>query len=194
MTSAPPPTDPEIRAVGQAAVSLLRDVEAGRVAPADLDAQLEAECRRLVGGVVGEGDPLWPLQVDVARGVLATGGVPADELAEWLAVARRREGQVEPAPIAQAQPIVEMPPVPVVSLPSSTETAEEAAPEPEVPPTPTGPQEIGQTTSAQRRFKVEPGGYAPPGATNPALSRLISDRRRPVTQIRTDSDILGEQR
>lgn len=186
------PTDPQVAV--NAAYDIAADLADGTLPPADLDAELERECRKLFGCVIGEGDPLFPVQVDACRGVLAAGGIPADELAEWLAVARRREGQVEPTPIAEAQPIVEMPPVPVVSLPSSTETVEEAAPEPEVPPTPSGPQEVGQTTSAQRRFKVEPGGYAPPGATNPLLSRSISDRRRPITQIRTDSDILGDQR
>lgn len=35
------------------------------------------------------GDALWPLQLDVCRAVLAAGGIPPDELAEWLAVARR---------------------------------------------------------------------------------------------------------
>ena len=48
-----------------------------------------AECSTLLGNVTGPDDPLWPLQVEVCRAVLAAGGIPADELSEWLAVARR---------------------------------------------------------------------------------------------------------
>jgi hypothetical protein len=33
---------------------------------------------------------MWEVQVEVARAVLATGGIPADELSEWLAVARQQ--------------------------------------------------------------------------------------------------------
>ena len=48
------------------------------------------KCRELFGTVVGDGDPLWDLHRDIARQVLALDGVPADELSEWLAVARQR--------------------------------------------------------------------------------------------------------
>jgi len=71
------------------AMSIADDVAAGRLSPTDLDATLAAECRALVGSVVGPSDPLWSVQVDIARGVLAAGGLPPGELAEWTAVARR---------------------------------------------------------------------------------------------------------
>lgn len=74
----------------KAATSVARDAAEGRLNPATLEAQLETELRALVGVVAGPADPLFALQVDIARGVLAAGGIPAAELAEWLAVARRR--------------------------------------------------------------------------------------------------------
>ena len=50
------------------------------------------ECRDLFGVVDGPNDALWSLHVGIARQVLALGGVPADELSEWIAVARSRTG------------------------------------------------------------------------------------------------------
>lgn len=91
-----------------AAMSIAEDVAEGRLAPDDLEAQLETELRALVGTVVGESDPLFALHVDIARGVLAVGGVPTDELAEWLAVARHRAGES----VSQPEPD-ETPPKPV---------------------------------------------------------------------------------
>jgi len=55
-----------------------------------LQEQAVAECRELFGTVAGPGDALWELQVKVARDVLAQKGISADELTEWLAVARQR--------------------------------------------------------------------------------------------------------
>ena len=75
-----------------AAMSIAEDIAEGRVQPADLDAQALTECRSLFGRVAGPGDPLWELHVDVARQVLAVGGVPAGELAEWAAVQAAAEG------------------------------------------------------------------------------------------------------
>lgn len=78
----------------KAAMAIAKDAAEGKVDPATLDAQLAAKCRELFGAVVGPDDPLWPLHVDVARAVLAAGGIPADELSEWLAVAKNRaEGE-----------------------------------------------------------------------------------------------------
>ncbi|SON63377.1 hypothetical protein MSIMFI_04907 [Mycobacterium simulans] len=78
----------------KAAMSIAKDVtaaaEQGRFDPADLNAELVVTCRELFGTVAGEGDPLWPLHVDIARQVLALDGVSADELSEWLAVLQRR--------------------------------------------------------------------------------------------------------
>ncbi|OBC03353.1 hypothetical protein A5784_14030 [Mycobacterium sp. 852013-50091_SCH5140682] len=76
-----------------AAMSLAEDIATGRLDPAALDAAAVAEARALFGRVEGPDDPLWELHVDIARQVLAVGGgLPADELAEWLAVTRAAEG------------------------------------------------------------------------------------------------------
>lgn len=76
-----------------AAMSLAEDIATGRLDPAALDAAAVAEARALFGRVEGADDPLWELHVDIARQVLAVGGgLPADELAEWLAVTRAAEG------------------------------------------------------------------------------------------------------
>lgn len=83
----------------KAAMSVARDVAEGRVSPAQLEAAVVEECRAIIGTVAGPDDPLWPLQLDVARQVLASGGVPADELAEWLAVMRAAQG---PEPVVVA--------------------------------------------------------------------------------------------
>ncbi|ORA38092.1 flagellar hook-length control protein [Mycobacterium aquaticum] len=85
-----------------AAMSLAEDIATGRLDPAALDAAAAAEARALFARVEGPDDPLWELHVDVARQVLAVGGgIPAGELAEWLAVTRAAEG-VEAEPDADA--------------------------------------------------------------------------------------------
>jgi hypothetical protein len=73
----------------RAAASVARDAAEGRLSPAALQQQSVAECRELFGTVAGPGDPLWELHVEVCRAVLAQRGIPADELTEWLAVARQ---------------------------------------------------------------------------------------------------------
>lgn len=72
----------------KATMSVARDLAEGNLDAADLDATAVAEAASLFATVVGPSDPVWPAQVDVARRVLALGGVPVDELAEWLAVAQ----------------------------------------------------------------------------------------------------------
>lgn len=96
------------RAAIEAAMSVADDVAAGRLPPADLDQTLATECRALVGNVVGPSDPLWSVQVDIARGVLAAGGIPPGELTEWLAVARRL-AESDPAPADAAPPDADQP-------------------------------------------------------------------------------------
>lgn len=82
----------------KAAMSVAKDVAEGRMDPAELDAVAVAECRELFARVEGPDDPLWELHVDVARQVLGLDGIPVDELAEWLAVARQAQGiEAEPA-------------------------------------------------------------------------------------------------
>ncbi|MCV7377947.1 hypothetical protein BST11_21050 [Mycobacterium alsense] len=80
------------RDVIDAAMSVAEDVAESRLDPTQLNQAVADECKASFGSVVGEDDPLWPLHIDVARQVLAVGGLSADELSEWLAVARLRAG------------------------------------------------------------------------------------------------------
>lgn len=61
----------------------------------DLAVVAADECRELFAAVVGPGDPLWPLHIEVTRQVLAADGIPAGELTEWLAVALHSAGRVD---------------------------------------------------------------------------------------------------
>lgn len=79
-----------------AALTLAEDVTSGKVDPSELDVELVDRCRELFGIVVGPDDPLFELQRDVARQVLATGGLSVAEMQEWEAVLQRRTGAVEP--------------------------------------------------------------------------------------------------
>ncbi|WKG01393.1 flagellar hook-length control protein [Mycolicibacterium sp. HK-90] len=145
------------------AMSIADDVAEGRLSPATLEAQLQTELRALVGTVIGEGDPLFALQVEIARGVLAVGGVPADELAEWLAVARHRAGE----PVSQPDPD-QTPPEPV-SLPTVALIAESVEPEavtdvPAEPVTEAAPV-------VPLRLATPSGGYDPLRGWNPGGTR-----------------------
>jgi hypothetical protein len=84
----------------RAAMAIARDIAEGRMDPADLAAVTAAEQREAFGRVAGPDDALWPLHVEVARQVLAAGGIPVDELAEWVAVFRAAAGE----PAVEAQP------------------------------------------------------------------------------------------
>jgi hypothetical protein len=77
-----------------AASDTLRDIETGALTPAEVERRATDACRELFGLVgSGPGDPLWELHRDITRQYLAAGGVSANELAEWLAVQRRREAE-----------------------------------------------------------------------------------------------------
>lgn len=88
------------RDVIDAAMSVAEDVVESRLDPTQLNQAVADECKALFGTVIGDDDPLWPLHIDVARQVLAVGGLSADELSEWLAVARSRAGE----PLSASQP------------------------------------------------------------------------------------------
>ena len=79
----------------KSAAAVALDAAEGRLSSADLDQAVADECRGLLGVVAGPEDSLWPLQVDIARQVLAAGGLSATEVAEWAAVLRRRVGDAE---------------------------------------------------------------------------------------------------
>lgn len=88
----------------KAAASVARDAAEGRLSPGTMEQQLVTELRELVGVVVGPDDPLWGLQIEVARGVLAAGGIGHQEVSEWAAVLRRRAGEASDAPEPVSQP------------------------------------------------------------------------------------------
>lgn len=102
----------------EAAMSVADDVAQGRLDPATLEQQAVTELRELFAVVVGPDDPLWPVQLDVARGVLAAGGLDASELSEWAAVARRRENPEAAEALSAVVSIVgtDTPPEPVSSV------------------------------------------------------------------------------
>lgn len=70
----------------KAAMGVARDVAEGRLSPADLERQAAVEARAMFGTVIGPADALWGVQVEVARQVVALGGMSAAELAEWAVV------------------------------------------------------------------------------------------------------------
>lgn len=84
------------RGAVDAAISIADDVTSGQLAPEDLDQVATDAVRDLAGTVIGPGDPLWELQVGIAKQVLAHNGIEARELAEWLTVLRRSEANVQP--------------------------------------------------------------------------------------------------
>lgn len=80
-----------------AALVVAEDIAEGRLNAVELERAAVEECRQLVGRVIGPDDPLWSLQVDVARQCLAVGGwITADELVEWVAVYRAVEPPAPP--------------------------------------------------------------------------------------------------
>ena len=75
-----------------AAADLLEQIENNQLDPATVEARAVAACKRLFG-LVGSGpaDPLWSTHADITKQFLGAGGLTADEIAEWLALQRRRE-------------------------------------------------------------------------------------------------------
>lgn len=90
-----------------AASDIHAEIEAGTLDPARIERRAVDACRSLFG-LVGNGpdDPLWSLHLDITRQFLGAGGLSAAELAEWLAVQRRREGAAEGEAASGAVPAV----------------------------------------------------------------------------------------
>lgn len=84
------PHNPD-QVVVAAAMDLAADIADGKLHAADLHPKAVALARDVCGLVIGPQDPLWVLQCDIARQVVALGGFGADELGEWAAVFRARE-------------------------------------------------------------------------------------------------------
>lgn len=114
-------TDTTVEDLINAAATIATDAAEGRLDPEHLEQQMLTELRELFGNVIGEDDPLWPLQTEVARQVVSRGGISTDELSEWLAVQRRRENPDTDAPSEPLSPPVPIdgsstPPEPVSSV------------------------------------------------------------------------------
>jgi len=92
--STPAPTQhlaaPDPDAVDAVAV-LMRQVAEGSLTGAGLADRAAQRCAEVFAYCDGPTDPLWPVHVEITRAVLGFGGLPAAELAQWLAVARQRE-------------------------------------------------------------------------------------------------------
>lgn len=91
------PANPAVTAV-KATMAIARGLTEGTLRVEDMHARAVARCEELMGTVIGPASPVWALQQKVARGVLAVDGIPADELAEWLAVTRAKQGVTGPGP------------------------------------------------------------------------------------------------
>jgi hypothetical protein len=133
-----------------AAMGLAKDVAEGRLAVDDLEQQAVSELRALVGDVRGPGDSAWELQVQIARGVLALGGIALTEVLEWAAVMRRREAPDAPDPDET---------LPQLVSPASDEHSPEAVdaePDDQVEPEPpalaaVAPEPVPDAAPAQKR-------------------------------------------
>lgn len=77
--------------VVESAYAVLGGITDGSLSGAAVEQRAVEVCRRTFGAVGGPDDPLWPVQIDVARQVLGHCGIPAAELAQWLSAARSRE-------------------------------------------------------------------------------------------------------
>lgn len=78
-------------AAAEAVAVLMTGVSEGRLTAATMAEAAETRCREVFGTCDGPTDPLWSVQIEIARQVLGHGGIPASELSQWLSVARSRE-------------------------------------------------------------------------------------------------------
>lgn len=162
-------TTPTKRDVIESAMSIADDAAQGRLDPAALEAQAVAELRKLFGAVVGPDDSAWPVQLDVARQVLALGGVPADELAEWLAVERQRAGEPVSQPDPdETTPTAESPASSTLSADSEHVAPELADAEPVAEPEPVA--EVSSPPAAPEPPRRTDGEYDPLAAWPPSRS------------------------
>ncbi len=99
-------SDPD--AVDAVAV-VMRRVAEGTLTGAAMASRAAQRCSEVFAVCDGPTDPLWPAHVAICRAVLGFGGLPAAELAQWLAVARNRENPeganlYPPAPDSDSEP------------------------------------------------------------------------------------------
>jgi hypothetical protein len=88
--TAPARPSPDLAAAEAVAV-LMTEVSAGTLTAATMADRAVARCREVFGQCDGPTDVLWSVHVEICRAVLGHGGLPASEVAQFLAVARNRE-------------------------------------------------------------------------------------------------------
>jgi len=88
--TAPARRTPDVAAADAVAV-LMAEVTSGDLTAATMADRAVQRCREVCGQCDGPTDPLWSVHVDLCRAVLGHAGLPASELAQWLAVARNGE-------------------------------------------------------------------------------------------------------
>lgn len=168
----------------------------------DLDAEI-ATAMTETFGTVERGGPLWELQLRVARTVLTR--LQPEEVDELVSATRWADDDVlQSLPVPNREPWEEAA-VPVLAL-SATEIDEPANPQGLIPPEAQSgdepvevveaelvdePEEIGQTTSSQRRYRVPQGqSYAPGRRFGQALgSSEPRARERAAAQRRFGNDV-----
>lgn len=190
------------REFADGAMRLARDAAEGRIDPDDMVPAFLDETRELCGQVIGPGDPMWTVQVEITRDVLGLGGIPYDEMVAYVEIARQRSGpwvELGDPPVGihdaarSAVPEGDRPEETVspVSVDYGPETVP-VEPEPwddepdEAEAEPTEPVMVEQTTSAQRSYRVLPGAYAPPSSTEAGFARRLGGNRPPTTVIHNE--------
>lgn len=150
----------------RAATSIARDVADGKLSPTDLEAQAVTELKELVGTVVGEGDPLWTLQCEIARQAVGLGALSPEALREWAAVLDRQRG-VEPVEAVETAPRDDLPtPVSLASVDESHQESpaddDDAEPEPDaaVLQGVSVAGALAALASAAQQAHVEPDGHS----------------------------------
>ncbi|MGB5111219.1 MAG: hypothetical protein WBO08_06205 [Mycobacterium sp.] len=88
--TAPARPVPDVAAAEAVAV-LMTEVSEGRLTAAMMADRAVARCREMFGQCDGPTDVLWSVHLEICRAVLGHAGLPVNEVAQFLAVARNRE-------------------------------------------------------------------------------------------------------
>ena len=78
-------------AAAEAVAVLMTEVSEGRLTAVMMADRAVARCREMFGHCDGPTDVLWSVHLEICRAVLGHAGLPANEVAQFLAVARNCE-------------------------------------------------------------------------------------------------------
>ncbi|WP_273490622.1 MULTISPECIES: hypothetical protein [Gordonia] len=193
-TTAETDHDPDVLNVVETTIDAAAEIADGRLDADGLDRQIAEQMHGVFARVEPDGS-LWPLHLDVAEAVLNL--LDEDERAAlWSRTRWADAADPAPSPNREAEPWDE--PAPTLSEPLTDEHPAEAI---EMPDEAIDDDEIIEAevvevehvTSAQRTYRMPTGSYYGPGA-HAMLSRSLSGRRPPVTEISTSSPDLADQR